>query len=47
MRVLESVELEQKFQDKIDREIKIEPNDWMHEAYSKNIKQTDVATGTI
>jgi ring-1,2-phenylacetyl-CoA epoxidase subunit PaaA len=37
MRVLESVELEQKFQDKIDREIKIEPNDWMPDAYRKTL----------
>jgi ring-1,2-phenylacetyl-CoA epoxidase subunit PaaA len=37
MRVLESVELEQKFQDKVDREIKIEPNDWMPEDYRKTL----------
>ncbi|NBR14571.1 MAG: 1,2-phenylacetyl-CoA epoxidase subunit A, partial [Crocinitomicaceae bacterium] len=37
MRVLESVELEQKFQDKIDKEIKIEPNDWMPDAYRKTL----------
>ena len=37
MRVLESIELEQKFQDKIDREIKIEPNDWMPEDYRKTL----------
>ena len=37
MRVLESFELEQKFQDKIDREIKIEPNDWMPDAYRKTL----------
>lgn len=33
-------ELEKKFQDKIDHEIKIEPKDWMPEAYRKtNIRQ--------
>ena len=32
MKVGETIDLEQKFQDKIDREIKIEPNDWMPEA---------------
>ena len=37
MRVIESVELEQKFQDKVDREIKIEPNDWMPEDYRKTL----------
>ena len=28
---------EQKFQNKIDAEDKIEPNDWMPEAYRKNL----------
>jgi len=37
MRVLESAELEQKFQDKMDKEIKIEPNDWMPDAYRKTL----------
>ncbi|MBS1762363.1 MAG: phenylacetate-CoA oxygenase subunit PaaI, partial [Bacteroidetes bacterium] len=33
-------DLEQKFQEKIDNEIKIEPRDWMPEAYRKtNIRQ--------
>ena len=30
MKVLETTDLEQKFQDKIDREVKIEPNDCVH-----------------
>jgi ring-1,2-phenylacetyl-CoA epoxidase subunit PaaA len=30
-------ELERKFQEKIDNEIKIEPKDWMPEAYRKNL----------
>ena len=37
MKVVETIDLEQKFQDKIDREIKIEPNDWMPEAYRKTL----------
>lgn len=37
MKVLETTDLEQKFQDKIDREIKIEPNDWMPDAYRKTL----------
>jgi ring-1,2-phenylacetyl-CoA epoxidase subunit PaaA len=37
MKVGETIDLEQKFQDKIDREIKIEPNDWMPEAYRKTL----------
>jgi ring-1,2-phenylacetyl-CoA epoxidase subunit PaaA len=37
MKVVETTDLEQKFQDKIDREIKIEPNDWMPEAYRKTL----------
>jgi ring-1,2-phenylacetyl-CoA epoxidase subunit PaaA len=37
MKVLETTELEQKFQDKIDREVKIEPNDWMPDAYRKTL----------
>jgi ring-1,2-phenylacetyl-CoA epoxidase subunit PaaA len=37
MKVVETADLEQKFQDKIDREIKIEPNDWMPEAYRKTL----------
>src|SRR6476619_5296689 len=37
---METIDLEQKFMDKIDREIKIEPQDWMPEAYRKtNIRQ--------
>ena len=33
-------ELEKIFQDKIDKEIKLEPKDWMPEAYRKtNIRQ--------
>ena len=33
-------DLEKSFQDKIDREIKIEPKDWMPEAYRKtNLRQ--------
>jgi len=30
-------ELEKRFQEKIDKEIKIEPNDWMPDAYRKNL----------
>ena len=30
-------ELERQFQEKIDNEIKIEPKDWMPEAYRKNL----------
>ena len=30
-------ELERQFQEKIDREVKIEPNDWMPEAYRKTL----------
>jgi ring-1,2-phenylacetyl-CoA epoxidase subunit PaaA len=30
-------DLEKKFQDKIDRDIKIEPNDWMPDAYRKTL----------
>lgn len=37
MKVLETTDLEQKFQDKIDREVKIEPNDWMPDAYRKTL----------
>jgi ring-1,2-phenylacetyl-CoA epoxidase subunit PaaA len=37
MKVLETNDLEQKFQDKIDREVKIEPNDWMPDAYRKTL----------
>ena len=37
MKVVETIDIEQKFQDKIDREIKIEPNDWMPEAYRKTL----------
>jgi ring-1,2-phenylacetyl-CoA epoxidase subunit PaaA len=37
MKVLEITDLEQKFQDKIDREVKIEPNDWMPDAYRKTL----------
>ena len=37
---METIDLEQKFMDKIVREIKIEPQDWMPEAYRKtNIRQ--------
>lgn len=37
MKILETTDLEQKFQDKIDREVKIEPNDWMPDAYRKTL----------
>lgn len=37
MKVLETTDLEQKFQDKIDLEVKIEPNDWMPDAYRKTL----------
>ncbi len=37
MKELSIAELEAKFQDKIDREIKIEPNDWMPDAYRKTL----------
>lgn len=37
MKLEETINLEQKFQDKINREIKIEPNDWMPEAYRKTL----------
>jgi len=37
MKILETTDLEQKFQDKIDREVKIEPNDWMPVAYRKTL----------
>ncbi len=37
MKELSLAELEAKFQDKIDREIKIEPNDWMPDAYRKTL----------
>ena len=37
---MQEVDLEKIFQDKIDREIKIEPRDWMPEAYRKtNVRQ--------
>ena len=37
---MQKVDLEKIFQDKIDREIKIEPRDWMPEAYRKtNVRQ--------
>jgi ring-1,2-phenylacetyl-CoA epoxidase subunit PaaA len=37
MKELSISELEARFQDKIDREIKIEPNDWMPDAYRKTL----------
>jgi len=37
MNTLSNEELEKRFQDKIDKEIKIEPNDWMPDAYRKNL----------
>ena len=37
MKLEDSNNLEQKFQDKINREIKIEPNDWMPDAYRKTL----------
>ena len=40
MKVLNTEELNRKFQEKIDNDIKIEPNDWMPDAYRKtNIRQ--------
>jgi len=33
MKVLNTEELNRKFQEKIDNDIKIEPNDWMPDAY--------------
>lgn len=37
MNTLSNEELEKRFQDKIDKEIRIEPNDWMPDAYRKNL----------
>jgi len=37
MKDLSTTELEARFQDKIDREIKIEPNDWMPDEYRKTL----------
>jgi ring-1,2-phenylacetyl-CoA epoxidase subunit PaaA len=37
MKDLSTTELEVRFQDKIDREIKIEPNDWMPDEYRKTL----------
>ena len=37
MKNLSNEELEKRFQDKIDKEIRIEPNDWMPDAYRKNL----------
>ena len=37
MNTLSIEELEKRFQDKIDKEIRIEPNDWMPDAYRKNL----------
>ena len=34
---MEILDLEKKFQDKIDEEIKIEPKDWMPDAYRKTM----------
>jgi ring-1,2-phenylacetyl-CoA epoxidase subunit PaaA len=37
MNNLQNEELEKRFQEKIDKEVKIEPNDWMPDAYRKNL----------
>ncbi|MFM7300213.1 MAG: 1,2-phenylacetyl-CoA epoxidase subunit PaaA [Crocinitomicaceae bacterium] len=37
MNTLSNEELEKRFQDKIDKDIRIEPNDWMPDAYRKNL----------
>jgi ring-1,2-phenylacetyl-CoA epoxidase subunit PaaA len=36
-KVLDLAELERKFQEKVDKEIKIEPNDWMPDEYRKTL----------
>ncbi|NBW59694.1 MAG: 1,2-phenylacetyl-CoA epoxidase subunit A, partial [Crocinitomicaceae bacterium] len=37
MKVLNTEELNRKFQEKIDNDIKIEPNDWMPDAYRQTL----------
>lgn len=37
MKTMDLQELEKRFQEKIDKEIKIEPNDWMPDEYRKTL----------